>query len=236
MPWEARPSWRNGAADPCRWRVFFGRAPRGLRRSPGSGALPVRGRFVQAARQDPGARSRTAAPHRTERGRSDRGGASVPAGQLAAWAAACDLGRMESTVPKAAAPWLLFADGAARGNPGPAAGGYVLDDGEGRQRAQGAVVLGAATNNVAEYKALLAGLARALELGVTALEVRMDSELVVRQMCGVYRVRNEGLKPLFAEAQELSRRFASFRIQHVPREQNARADAEANKALDAARS
>ena len=126
--------------------------------------------------------------------------------------------------------------GAARGNPGPAAGGYVLDDGEGRQRAQGAVVLGATTNNVAEYKALLAGLARALELGVTALEVRMDSELVVRQMCGVYRVKNEGLKPLFAEAQALSRRFAHFRIQHVPREQNARADAEANKALDAARS
>ena len=143
--------------------------------------------------------------------------------------------RMESTVPKAAAPWLLFADGAARGNPGPAAGGYVLDDADGRERARGAVVLGATTNNVAEYKALLAGLARALELGVEAIEVRMDSELVVRQMCGVYRVRNEGLKPLFAEAQALSRRFARFRIQHVPRDQNSRADAEANRALDALR-
>ena len=140
---------------------------------------------------------------------------------------------MESTVPKAAAPWLLWADGAARGNPGPAAAGYVLDDAEGRPAAAGGIALGAATNNVAEYRALLAGLARALELGVTAIEVRMDSELVVRQMCGVYRVKNEGLKPLFAEAQALSKRFARFGIRHVPREQNSRADAEANRALDA---
>ena len=142
---------------------------------------------------------------------------------------------MASTVPvpKAAAPWVLYADGAARGNPGPAAAGYVLDDGAGQPVAAGGIALGRATNNVAEYKALLAGLARALELGVPAIDVRMDSELVVRQMGGIYRVKNEGLKPLFAEAQALARRFERFTIRHVPREQNARADAEANRALDA---
>jgi ribonuclease HI len=141
---------------------------------------------------------------------------------------------MDSTVPSAAAPWRLFADGAARGNPGPAAAGFVLDDPAGRPAAAGGIALGAATNNVAEYRALLAGLARALELGVTAIEVRMDSELVVRQMTGIYRVRNEGLKPLYAEAQALARRFERFHIRHVPRDQNARADSEANRALDAA--
>ena len=92
--------------------------------------------------------------------------------------------------------------------------------------------LGVATNNVAEYKALIAGLECALEHGATALEVRMDSELVVRQMTGVYKVKNEGLKPLFQQAKGLAQRFGTFRIQHVRREHNSRADAEANKALD----
>jgi ribonuclease HI len=141
---------------------------------------------------------------------------------------------MDSTAARTKAPWRLYADGAARGNPGPAAAGFVLDDSEGREAACGGIALGPATNNVAEYRALLAGLARALELGVTAIDVRMDSELVVRQMTGIYRVKNAGLKPLFAEAQALSRRFAHFAIRHVPREQNARADAEANRALDGA--
>jgi len=128
--------------------------------------------------------------------------------------------------------WTLYADGAARGNPGPAASGYVLDDPTGAPRASGGVALGKATNNVAEYRALTSGLARALDLGVRAIEVRMDSELVVRQMTGIYRVRHEGLKPLFAEAQALARRFAQFGIRHVPRAQNARADAEANRVLN----
>lgn len=134
-----------------------------------------------------------------------------------------------------AAPWRLFADGAARGNPGPAAAGFVLDDPEGRPAAAGGIALGTATNNVAEYRALLAGLTRAIEMGVGAIEVRMDSELVVRQMTGIYRVKHAGLKPLFAEAQALSRRFTHFGIRHVPRDENARADAEANRALDAPR-
>jgi ribonuclease HI len=140
---------------------------------------------------------------------------------------------MERATAKDAA-WRLFADGAARGNPGPAAWGFVLDDPQGQPRAEVGGTLGTATNNVAEYKALIAGLERAVELGVTNLEVRMDSELVVRQMTGVYRVRNEGLKPLFQQAMLLSRRFAGFAIRHVPREQNARADRMANRALDGA--
>ncbi|MGH7725575.1 MAG: ribonuclease HI family protein [Candidatus Eiseniibacteriota bacterium] len=128
--------------------------------------------------------------------------------------------------------WQLHADGAARGNPGPAAAGYVLDDPEGRPREAHGIVLGVATNNVAEYRALIVGLARALELGAETIDVRMDSELVVRQMLGVYRVKNEGLKPLYAEAQSLARRFRKFSIAHVRRELNERADREANRALD----
>ena len=131
------------------------------------------------------------------------------------------------------APWLLFADGAARGNPGPAAFGFVLDDPSGKPREAVGRALGVATNNVAEYQALIAGLRCALDLGVDAIDVRMDSELVVRQMTGVYRVKNAGLKPLFEEAQRLSRQFRAFGIAHVRRDLNARADAEANKALDA---
>jgi ribonuclease HI len=127
----------------------------------------------------------------------------------------------------------LFADGAARGNPGPAAYGFVLDDPEGRPRAAEGRTLGTATNNVAEYQALIAGLHCALDQGATAIEVRMDSELVVRQMTGVYKVRNAGLKPLFDEARRLANQFERFGIEHVRREHNARADAEANKALDA---
>jgi len=127
---------------------------------------------------------------------------------------------------------MLFADGAARGNPGPAAYGFVLDDPTGVPRAAIGKKLGVATNNVAEYRALIAGLECALEHGATALEVRMDSELVVRQMTGIYKVKNEGLKPLFQQAKGLAQRFGTFRIQHVRREHNSRADAEANKALD----
>jgi len=145
----------------------------------------------------------------------------------------------ERVTPKPpAAPegaWIVFADGAARGNPGPAAYGFVLDDPAGRPQAAEGRILGVATNNVAEYMGLIAGLGKALELGVTALEVRMDSELIVRQMTGVYRVKNAGLKPLFEEAQRLSKSFARFGIAHVRRELNFRADAEANKALDAAK-
>jgi ribonuclease HI len=126
----------------------------------------------------------------------------------------------------------LRADGAARGNPGPAAFGFVLEGPDGAPVAEGAEAFGHATNNVAEYRGLLAGLESALALGVRELEIQLDSELVVRQLTGRYRVKNAGLKPLFGRAVALLARFAAWSAQHVPREANRRADELANRALD----
>ena len=129
--------------------------------------------------------------------------------------------------------YVLHCDGASRGNPGTAAIGYVLCDAEDREFvAVGRVIGRRLTNNVAEYTALLEGLEAAARLGVRRLRVRMDSELVVRQLLGVYRVRHPGLQPLFAAVQERRRAFVRFNIEHVPRAQNERADALANHALD----
>ena len=135
----------------------------------------------------------------------------------------------------AAGAYRLFADGAARGNPGPAAYGYVLDAPDGTALAEVGEAIGHATNNVAEYRGLIAGLERALALGVTELDVRMDSELVVRQMAGEYRVRHPGLIPLHARARDLVAQLTRCTIRHVVRERNRRADALANRALDALR-
>ncbi|GAB4274584.1 MAG: hypothetical protein Kow0056_03070 [Coriobacteriia bacterium] len=128
--------------------------------------------------------------------------------------------------------FVLRADGGSRGNPGPAATGYVLQDPEGRVVAQSGEAIGVATNNVAEYRALISGLKRAQEEGVRSLDVFLDSELVVRQLNGEYRVKNEGLAPLFEEARNLIGGFDDVRIAHVPREENAAADALVNAALD----
>lgn len=125
-----------------------------------------------------------------------------------------------------------MADGAARGNPGPAAYGFVLAGPDGRTVAEGGAAIGVATNNVAEYRGLLAGLERARALGVSRLEVRLDSELVVRQMDGAYRVKNAGLKPLHERARGMASEFAAIRFRHVPRAENRRADELANGALD----
>src|SRR5688572_14643883 len=116
--------------------------------------------------------------------------------------------------PKPAKPdvWRLYADGASRGNPGPSAAGFVLDDPAGNPVASAGLALGRATNNVAEYRALLEGLAHARGLGVERLEVRMDSELVVRQMRGEYKVKSPGLRPLYEEARRLAQSFRSFAI------------------------
>lgn len=133
--------------------------------------------------------------------------------------------------------YLLYCDGAARGNPGPAAAGYVLIDLEGRELfAHGDVLGDRITNNVAEYTALVRGLDLALRSGVRRLRVRMDSELVVRQVRGEYKVRHPGLKPLFARVCALLPGLERFHIEHVPRAENARADALANAALDDLRS
>jgi ribonuclease HI len=128
---------------------------------------------------------------------------------------------------------VLHCDGAARGNPGPAAIGAVLFA-PGRVEPVAALSerIGRATNNEAEYRALIAGLQAALEAGVTRLQVRLDSELLVHQMTGTYRVKAPGLKPLHREAETLVRRFASVAFEQVPRERNAIADELANAALD----
>ncbi len=128
----------------------------------------------------------------------------------------------------------LFTDGGARGNPGPAASAYVLEAEDGVTLDARGEAIGVATNNVAEYRALIAGLEKALELGVTELEVVSDSELLVKQMLGEYKVKNRGLVPLSLEAAELARRIGRVRYTAVRREHNELADRLVNEALDAA--
>jgi ribonuclease HI len=128
----------------------------------------------------------------------------------------------------------LSTDGGARGNPGPAAYGYVLEAEDGTVLDSRGEAIGVATNNVAEYSALVAGLTKAVELGVGELEVVSDSELMVRQMTGAYRVKNEGLKPLFLKASGLARRIDKVSYRAVRREHNQLADQLVNEALDAA--
>jgi ribonuclease HI len=127
--------------------------------------------------------------------------------------------------------WTVHIDGAARGNPGPAAFAYVIAR-PGEPPLEVKATLGHATNNVAEYTALLRALERAAELGGRRLTVFSDSELLVKQMNGDYRVKNAELKTLYDHAQALSRRFERVTLRHVRREQNARADALCNEALD----
>ena len=127
----------------------------------------------------------------------------------------------------------LFTDGGARGNPGPAAFGYVLEAENGAVLAAHGEAIGVATNNVAEYSALIAGLEKALELGVDEVEVVSDSELMVKQMRGEYRVKNEALRGLFVEAARLARELGSVEYRHVKRAHNELADRLVNEALDA---
>ncbi|HEY5677807.1 MAG TPA: ribonuclease HI family protein [Myxococcales bacterium] len=126
----------------------------------------------------------------------------------------------------------VFSDGAARGNPGPAGAGAVLTDTSGRVLARLGRYLGRQTNNVAEYQGLLLGLQHAQELGYRAVEVRADSQLLIRQLKGEYAVRHAGLKPLHAEALRLLRGFDKVDLKHVPREENALADEMSNRAID----
>jgi ribonuclease HI len=127
---------------------------------------------------------------------------------------------------------VLHVDGASRGNPGEAAFGVHVSSPDGTTVAELYGPLGTATNNVAEYQALVHGLRWALGHGAREVEVVSDSELMVRQMAGRYRVKNPGLRPLFEEASGLFRRFERARIRHVRREENREADALANRALD----
>jgi probable phosphoglycerate mutase len=126
----------------------------------------------------------------------------------------------------------LSTDGGARGNPGPAAYGYVLEAEDGTVLAAHGERIGIATNNVAEYSALVAGLAKALEVGVGQVEVISDSELLVKQMNGEYRIRNEALRELSLEAAQLARRIGKVSYRAVRREHNELADRLVNEALD----
>lgn len=128
--------------------------------------------------------------------------------------------------------WLLRCDGGARGNPGPGALGYVLVDPRGGRAEARGEYLGSVTNNVAEYRALLAGLDAAARHGADPLLVCMDSELVVRQMTGEYRVKNAGLKPLHAAARAAVAKLPRVRFSAVPREDNEHADRLVNETLD----
>jgi len=129
--------------------------------------------------------------------------------------------------------YLMYADGASRGNPGPSSVGAVLYDTDGETVAEVSEVIGETTNNVAEYRALIAGLEAAIQLGVTRIQVRLDSLLLVRQVRGEYRVKAPGLIPLHRRVRLLVNRFDGFSIEHVRREKNTVADALANAALDA---
>jgi ribonuclease HI len=128
----------------------------------------------------------------------------------------------------------LSTDGGARGNPGPAAYGYVLEDADGTVLDAHGETIGVATNNVAEYRALIAGLEKAVELGIDELDVVSDSELLVKQMQGEYRVKNEALRELNDEANSLERKLGRVRYTAVRREHNELADKLVNEALDSA--
>jgi ribonuclease HI len=129
---------------------------------------------------------------------------------------------------------IAHVDGGARGNPGPAAAACVLSTPAGEVVDEQAQLLGKVTNNVAEYRALLLALARASELGATEIEVIGDSELIAKQVQGLYKVKHPSMRPLYLEAMDAFRGFEKWSIRTVPRAQNADADALVNAALDQA--
>jgi ribonuclease HI len=130
---------------------------------------------------------------------------------------------------------VVHVDGGARGNPGPAAAACVIASSDGAPLGEHAQLLGRTTNNVAEYRALLLGLERALELGASEVEVIGDSELIAKQVRGEYKVKNESMRALHRESLTALGAFDSWSIRTVPRAQNADADALVNLALDQAR-
>ena len=127
---------------------------------------------------------------------------------------------------------LVWSDGAARGNPGPAGYGAVVKDPHGRVLAEIGEGIGVATNNVAEYRGAIAGLARAAELGADEVELRADSKLLIEQLAGRWRVKNPTLIKLHIELRRILEHFRKVRLQHVPRAQNTEADRLANQGVD----
>ncbi len=127
---------------------------------------------------------------------------------------------------------MLFTDGASRGNPGPAGAGWVITDEGGEELSKGGQFLGRRTNNEAEYEAVIRGLHACLEHGANEVFLRSDSELLVKQINGTYRVKEERLQALYHQAREVLQKFRRFDVKHVPREANSAADAQANAAID----
>lgn len=126
---------------------------------------------------------------------------------------------------------IVYTDGASRGNPGHAGIGVVLYDEEGNIIKEIFDYIGQTTNNIAEYKALIAGLNEALEMGYDEIEFYADSELMIKQINGLYKVKNEGIKPLYKQVCELLKEFQSYTATHIPREKNKRADELANEGI-----
>jgi len=127
---------------------------------------------------------------------------------------------------------IIFTDGAARGNPGPAAIGVVIQDEAGNTLARISRRLAATTNNQAEYRAIIAGLEKAVSLGVGTVVIKSDSELVVNQINGKYKIKNTALRPLYQKVVQLAGSLESLTVSYIPRNRNSEADALANKALD----
>ena len=127
---------------------------------------------------------------------------------------------------------ILKTDGGSRGNPGPSGAGWVICDLDGSPLAYGNEFLGRRTNNEAEYAAVLLGLQATLELGYSEVELRSDSELLIKQLKGIYRVKNARLQPLHREATKLLGKFSHFTVNHIYREDNSDADQQANLAMD----
>jgi ribonuclease HI len=128
---------------------------------------------------------------------------------------------------------ITYSDGGARGNPGPAAYGVVVEAVNGQQLATYGRYIGETTNNQAEYRGLISALETALKEGGTTIQCFLDSELIVKQMTGEYRVKDAGLKPLFVMAKDLAAQFKSISFTHIPRAKNKLADQMVNEALDA---
>lgn len=127
---------------------------------------------------------------------------------------------------------IIFTDGAARGNPGPAAIGVVIQDEAGNTLARISRRLAATTNNQAEYQAVIRGLEKAVSMGAGAVVIKSDSELVVNQINGKYKIKNTALRPLYQKVVQFAGKLESLNVSYVPREQNREADNLANKALD----
>lgn len=127
---------------------------------------------------------------------------------------------------------VIFVDGASRGNPGEAGIGVAVYDNKGKLMTEISRYIGIATNNVAEYKALIEGLKVGLEMNAANIHVKSDSQLLIRQLTGIYKVKSEGLKPLHEEAGNLLKKYRKYELEHIPREYNKHADKLANEGIE----